>query len=379
MQKANGPVRRRVDRHVENAMTFRSGQIRDHRATQERWLRRLLFLTAGGFVLLACAGVSVSGQTPAPGQSQRVLILYSDERLIPANIIVDQGIHEVFTSNNSKHIELYSEFLDVVRFPGDEQRQRQLVFFREKYQTRPPDLVIAVGGGALIFLTERRVELFAGVPVVYCSIAGDPAPGQISDTPIANVPVPDTAGRTLEMMLRFHPDTRQVVIVSGSGARDRQYAEAARESLTPFGNRVAFTWLTNLSMDQLRGELSRIPDHSLVLYLTMFQDAAGETFTPRQALDTFAPASRIPIYGQYETYVGHGIVGGSIVTFEEIGRKAAQLGMRILEGEDVQAAARSESYQPVPMFGRTHRSGECGFGQPNEVQSRLRGAIPGGK
>jgi PAS domain S-box-containing protein len=57
-----------------------------------------------------------------------------------------------------------------------------------------------------------------------------------------------------------------------------------------------------------------------------------------------------PIYGCYDTYLGHGIVGGSMVTFEEIGRKAAQLGIRILAGEDVQAAARSESHQAVPMF-----------------------------
>ena len=151
-------------------------------------------------------------------------------------------------------------------------------------------------------------------------------------------------------MLHLHPDARHVAIVSGSGLRDRQYAEVFREELTTFGSRVAFTWLTDLSMDELRGELSRLPDHTVVLYLTMFQDAAGETFTPRQALDVFAPASRAPIYGYYETYVGHGIVGGSIVTFEEIGRKAAQLGLRILSGEDAQAAARSESYQPVTIF-----------------------------
>jgi C4-dicarboxylate-specific signal transduction histidine kinase len=37
-----------------------------------------------------------------------------------------------------------------------------------------------------------------------------------------------------------------------------------------------------------------------------------------------------------------------MVTFEEIGRKAAQLGIRILAGEDAQAAARSESHQAVP-------------------------------
>ena len=57
-----------------------------------------------------------------------------------------------------------------------------------------------------------------------------------------------------------------------------------------------------------------------------------------------------PIYACYDTYLGHGIVGGTMVTFEEIGRKAAQLGMRILAGEDPQTAANSESHRPVPMF-----------------------------
>jgi hypothetical protein len=139
---------------------------------------------------------------------------------------------------------------------------------------------------------------------------------------------------TLEMMLRLHPDTRRVVAVSGSGPRDRQLADTYRQQMTGFENRIAFTWLTNLSMEEFRGELSRLPDHTVVLYLTIFQDAAGKTFTPRQALDAFASASRAPIYGCYDTYVGHGIVGGSMVTFEQIGRKAAQLGIRILAGQD---------------------------------------------
>ena len=56
-----------------------------------------------------------------------------------------------------------------------------------------------------------------------------------------------------------------------------------------------------------------------MLYLTLFLDAAGNRFTPQEALDQFAPASRVPIYGYYDTYLGHGIVGGSFVTFDEIG------------------------------------------------------------
>ncbi len=122
-----------------------------------------------------------------------MLVLYSDERLLPANLIVDEAIHATFTADTTNRIELHSEFLDVARFPGEEQRQRQRDFFREKYRQRPPDLVIAVGGDAFLFLEERRSELFGGLPIVYCSVAGDPRPQDLSDARIADVPVPDTA------------------------------------------------------------------------------------------------------------------------------------------------------------------------------------------
>jgi PAS domain-containing protein len=312
-------------------------------AEPSMWIVRLLSLGATMLLILNLAGTSVLGQAPTP--SQRVLMLYSDERLLPANIIMDEAIRAAFAAGTKNRVEFYSEFLDVARFPGEEEQQRD--FFRDKYRARPPDLVIAVSGGAVGL--PGGAKLFAGVPIVYCSFAGDPH-ADLSDARIAEVAVPNCVAPTLEMMLRLHPDTRQVAVVSGSGPRDRQMASVFRQEMTTFGNRVAFTWLTNLSMEELRGELSHLPDHAVVLYLTMFQDADGKTFTPRQALDAFAPASRAPIYGFYDTYVGHGIVGGSMVTFEEIGRKAAQLGIRILAGEDGQAAARSMSHQAVPMF-----------------------------
>lgn len=97
-------------------------------------------------------------------------MLYSDERLLPANVIMDEAIRAAFVIGAKNHVEFYSEFLDVARFPGEEQQERLLNFLRDKYRERPPDLVIAVSGGALVFLAEHRAELFAGVPIVYCSV-----------------------------------------------------------------------------------------------------------------------------------------------------------------------------------------------------------------
>jgi hypothetical protein len=155
------------------------------------WMVRLLILGATMLLVINLASTKATGQVRAP--VQRVLVLYSDERLLPANMIVDEAIRATFVVGTSNRLEFYSEFLDVARFPGEEEQQRQRDFFRDKYRERPPDLVIAVSGGALVFLAKHRTDLFAGVPIVYCRVAGDPHTDHLSDAGIAEVPVPDTS------------------------------------------------------------------------------------------------------------------------------------------------------------------------------------------
>jgi hypothetical protein len=65
------------------------------------------------------AGTSAAaGQGSAPGQRVLVLVLYSDERLLPANVIMDEAIRAAFAAGTKNRVEFYSEFLDVARFPG---------------------------------------------------------------------------------------------------------------------------------------------------------------------------------------------------------------------------------------------------------------------
>ena len=95
-----------------------------------------------------------SAEIPAAAavkQPQRVLMLYSDERLLPANIILDEAIRATFAKSTRPQVEFYSEFLDRARFPGEAQEQRQRDFVRDKYQERVPGSgdCFGRGGGRL--------------------------------------------------------------------------------------------------------------------------------------------------------------------------------------------------------------------------------------
>ena len=169
-------------------MTFPPEAYGDGRVKSSMWIVRLLSLAIT--ILLAWTASSVVAQTPSSTPPlRRVLVLYSDERLLPANIILDEAIRATFAAETSDRIEFHSEFLDVSRFPGEAQQQRQRDFLRDKYRERQPDVVIAVSGAALEFLLKYRTELFTGVPIVQCSVAGDPHPNNLQDAKIAGVPV----------------------------------------------------------------------------------------------------------------------------------------------------------------------------------------------
>src|SRR5258705_10752591 len=130
-------------------MTFPSEVTREDWAKPSMWIVRLLSLVATMLLILALASGGVVAQTPSSTPLRRVLVLYSDERLVPYNIILDEAIRATFAADTSHRIEFHSEFLDVTRFPGESQQQRQRDFLRDKYRERPPDLVIAVAEPAL--------------------------------------------------------------------------------------------------------------------------------------------------------------------------------------------------------------------------------------
>jgi signal transduction histidine kinase len=69
------------------------------------------------------------------------------------------------------------------------------------------------------------------------------------------------------------------------------------------------------------------------LYSSVFRDGAGKTFVPRDALSLIARVATVPVFGLYESYLGFGIVGGWLVSFEEHGKEAAALALRVMGGE----------------------------------------------
>jgi signal transduction histidine kinase len=144
---------------------------------------------------------------------------------------------------------------------------------------------------------------------------------------------------TLEVALRLHPETKHIVVVSGTSEFDTRLVDQAKAEFHSFEDRLTFTYLSALPIPELLAKLSSLPPQTVVLYTTMFQDGAGTAIVPHEAAERIATASSAPVYGFLDQYLGRGIVGGQLYSVGTQGEEAAKLTLRILAGiraEDLQ-------------------------------------------
>ncbi len=87
-------------------------------------------------------------------------------------------------------------------------------------------------------------------------------------------------------------------------------------------------------MEELQEQAAHLPPHTVIFYVCIFRDRKGQEFLPRDALNLLAQAAKAPVYGVWDTLLGEGIVGGSLISHLEQGRLAGELAARVLNGEN---------------------------------------------
>jgi len=283
----------------------------------------------------------------ATAATSRVLVIHSYGRLLPANIEADRGVQQVLATTTGGSAVLYDEFLDAPRFSGPAHEDRFARYLAEKYADRAPDVLIAFGPEALAFLLRRDPRLFATAPVVHAAVELSslrrlgPLPPHIIGATVSHDFV-----RTAELALRFHPQTRRLLVVIGASERDRDWEARIRDESRRFDGQVRTEFLSGLATRDMLARLRGLGPDDLVYTPGYFQDGDGVTAIPLATARAMAAASTAPVYAPY--YMGAGIVGGYMQDYESVGRNAAQTARQLIEGAAPAALAASAA-EPVSL------------------------------
>ncbi|HEX7778303.1 MAG TPA: ATP-binding protein, partial [Vicinamibacterales bacterium] len=136
------------------------------------------------------------------------------------------------------------------------------------------------------------------------------------------------------LALKLHPDTERVFVISGTIDRDRRFESVARQALRALEDKIAVHYLTDLPLDELVVRTRTLPQRSIVLYVwQQSQTVDGRLLESADVLAAIAPSTHVPIYGMSAANIGTGMIGGHVFTLEGIGARAAEITLRILDGD----------------------------------------------
>jgi signal transduction histidine kinase len=271
-----------------------------------------------------------SGETQEP--VQQVLLLHGFNR---GNMVLDH-----FTGNfrvdldqrAGKPVNVVQVTVGPTGFVGAPE-QAVVDFIRSTYAGHPaPDLIVSVSGPAAVFARKYRQQLFPDSPLLFAAVDQR----YLQDAPLGDnetaVAVLNDFPRLVDDMLQVLPQTRQVFMVMGSGELGRFWRRELNEQFKRFRGRLTFVWSNDLSLAEILRRCANLPGHSAIIYLTFGTDSAGAAYADGRVLAELRATANAPLFSPHSVYLGSGIVGGSLMSIDELSRDTAVAANRILNG-----------------------------------------------
>jgi signal transduction histidine kinase len=285
-------------------------------------------------------------------ETKRVVVLYSLDKGNVGQERIDAQLKDIFSRNKTFNIQIFNEYLDLIRFPEAKQILGLTDFLHQKYAKEKPDIILTVLPPALDCLEQHGRELFKGIPVVAGCLPRDRAES-LADSPLrkraTGIIYVDNAYEIAKSALILRPGTKHIAFVAGTSPLDDSFKVPILREIKRAAKGLEVIDLSGLTIGETLSRVHTLPQDTIVFHTSMFRDKEGVTFNPPDAHRMVSNASNAPVFGFVESHMGKGIVGGRVASLQWQIDKMAELTQRVLAGEAVASIpiTKEAGYQNV--------------------------------
>ena len=275
---------------------------------------------------------TAAAQAPAQADHEtqkKVLVIHASRQDAPYTVLIERAFRKTLGDGLAGHLDYYTEYIDFGRFSAPEYQMAMRDFLRRKYAGQRLDVIITEGHAPFEFVVRHREEIFPGAPLVFSLEEGEwrPIPNA------TGVVFPIDMKSTLELALRLQPHVKRVFVIRGASEFDLFYEKIARWQFHEYEGRLAFTYLPPMPLTDLLEAVAKLPEDSILYFVSLFEDGAGNRVIPAEIVERLSPVASAPLYCWPEMTIEHGIVGGQLLSEEQVARQTAEVALRVLRGE----------------------------------------------
>ncbi|MCI4626509.1 MAG: response regulator [Candidatus Magnetoovum sp. WYHC-5] len=246
---------------------------------------------------------------------------------------VNRGINDAFKSMGD--VRIYYEYVWAKQVVETEDYYKKLYeIYKLKFVNIKFNVIIISDNDAFNFIKQYRNKLFPDTPIVFCGV-NNLEPSELNGYDFfTGVNEKSSFESNIALILKLHPLTKHVVIVTDTTVTGRVIREKMEKVIDRY-KELDFTFYQDVKMSDIQKTVNRLQFDSVVLYAVFARDREGYFYEYDDSISLISKASSRPVYGLWDFSLGHGIVGGLLVSAYFQGKTAGEMAIRILDGEDV--------------------------------------------
>ncbi len=263
-------------------------------------------------------------------EKKQILILNSYHADMPWVQMQEEGIKSVLTSYS--HLSMYFDYMDTRRNIGEDYLEKLYELYTYKYKNKKFDAIIVTDDVAYQFALRYQEQLFPATPIVFCGVnffTDEQIKGNQWVTGVAEVV---DLRKTIELALGLHPDVKRIVMINDESKVGKTNKQLLEKIIPDFTPGVQFILFENMTMGEILDQVAILDKNTVILLMTLNVDREQVVFSYEESSDLISTHSRVPIYGTWDFYIGHGVVGGMMTSGYSQGQRGAELACRIVFG-----------------------------------------------
>jgi signal transduction histidine kinase/ABC-type uncharacterized transport system substrate-binding protein len=263
--------------------------------------------------------------------TQRVLLLNSYHEGYSWTDELVRGVRAGLAASHLP-IDLDIEYLDWRRHRDAKHTELFANFLRDKFAHTQLDVVIATDDPVVRLLIAERETLFPTTPVIFCGLneyrgSSNYVTADASSRPwLAGILETVDLDPTVDLALRLHPGTREIVLVGS----DKRYPRGIIQRHP--GIAVRILPVEQMTFDEIGRQLAALKSGSVVIFSVFTQDAAHHVISLEDSARFVYAHTSVPIYSMNRGSLGLGVLGGKMTDGFEHGKAAAQMAIAVLKG-----------------------------------------------
>ncbi len=283
---------------------------------------------------MLCLLLSTTTAVARLGDKHNILVVNSYHPTYRWTGLIMNGINSTLEQYKGT-ITIDVEYMDTKSITDEQHYENLYALYKHKSKYKQYDVIITTDNNALAFVLRHRAELYPNVPVVFCGIEDFDGSMLERQELITGVTEQDIFEPTVEIALKLHPSAKKVVMVYDEEFITVHGEDRLRAVINKFNLEARLLELASgkLTLEHIVEKVAALGPESVVIITVPIRNPDGT-----ESFDDIWPETGtgfdVPVYVMATRWLGRpSVVGGKFNSGFHQGQAAAEMAVRILEGQ----------------------------------------------